>query len=190
MKLFRNLNKRDWLMILLVAITVMGDVYFELKMPEYTAALTAMAQAGRAVMNDVMHNGLRMLGCAVASTVCNMATFVLVSLVANNFERNLRKLVFNKVIAYSDNEINRFSVASLITRTTNDITQTNMFLGMGLQLLIKAPLMAGLAIVKISNADLKWTFATIICVLVIIMTVITAALICIPRFKLIQKLTD
>ncbi|MBR2577814.1 MAG: ABC transporter ATP-binding protein, partial [Erysipelotrichaceae bacterium] len=120
----------------------------------------------------------------------SIMTFILVSLVANNFEKNLRSKVFKKVVAYSDSEVNRFSIASLITRTTNDITQTNMFLGMGLQLLIKAPLMAGLAIVKISNADLKWTFATIICVLVIIMTVITAALICIPRFKLIQKLTD
>ncbi|MBR3228395.1 MAG: ABC transporter ATP-binding protein [Erysipelotrichaceae bacterium] len=190
MKLFKNLNKRDWLMILLVAITVMGDVYFELKMPEFTAALTATAQAGRAVMSDVMYNGLRMLGCVFASTICNMITFVLVSLVANNFERNLRKLVFNKVIAYSDNEINRFSVASLITRTTNDITQTNMFLGMGLQLLFKAPLMAGLAIVKISNADLKWTTATLICVVLIVMTVVVTAVICIPRFQLIQKLTD
>ena len=190
MKVFKNLSRRDCLFILLMVFTIVFDVHFELKMPEYTSALATMVQAGIADMASVTENGLKMLGCAAASTFSSILTFVFVSLVANNFEKNLRAKVFRKVVAYSDNEVNRFSVASLITRTTNDVTQTNMFLGMGLQLLVKAPLMAGLAIVKISNADLKWTFATIICVLVIVLTVVTTALICIPRFTLIQKLTD
>ena len=190
MKVFRNLTRRDCLLMLLMVFTIVSDVYFELKMPEYTSALATMVQTNIADMAAVMENGVKMLGCALASTVSGMATFILVSLVANNFEKNLRAKVFNKVVAYSDNEVNSFSVASLITRTTNDITQTNMFLSMGLQLLVKAPLMAGLAIVKISNADLKWTFATIVVVLMIVLTVVISALICIPRFNLIQKLTD
>lgn len=190
MKIFRNLTKRDYFLIALLVCTILVDVYFELKMPEYTSALASSVQTGTAVMDGVIHNGLMMLGCAMVSAISAMFTHVFVSLVSNNFEKNMRRKVFTKVITYSDNEINNFSVASLITRTTNDITQTNMFLSMGLQMLVKAPLMASLAIIKISNADIKWTYATLVCVVVIVITVILTATICIPRFNLIQKLTD
>ncbi len=190
MGIFKNLKKIDVLFIGLMVFSVAFDVYFELKMPEYTSALASLVQMGSADMPLVLDNGLKMLGCALASTVSGMFTFVFVSFIANNFEKNLRSKVFRKVVAYSDDEINNFSVASLITRTTNDITQTNMLLSLGLQLFIKAPLMAGLAIIKISNADLKWTYTTLAIVVVIVLSVVTTALICIPRFNLIQKLTD
>ena len=190
MKIFKNLTRRDVIFIFLMIITILSDVYFELKMPEYTSKLATSVQSGTAIMQEVLDNGLKMLGCALCSTLSSVLTFIFVSFISNNFEKNLRSKVFNKVVNYSDTEINKFSVASLITRTTNDIAMTNMLLGMGLQLLVKAPVMAVSAILKISNADIKWTYATISVVAVIVLTIIITALIAMPRFNIIQKLTD
>ena len=190
MKIFKTFTKKDKLLILLMIIGIVFDVYFELKMPEYTKKLATILEAGHAFKDEVINNGLLMLGCALCSALSAMFTHLVVSKLSTSFGKNLREELFNKIMTYSQKEINGFSTASLITRSTNDVAHTQMFLTMGLQMFIKAPMMAIWAIFKISNADIKWTYATIICVATIVSAIVVAAIICVPKFSIIQKLTD
>ena len=189
-KLFRYLQKKDWVYILICIGLIILQVGLELKMPDYTKALTTLVSSEQITMSDVWYNGGRMLLCALGSLVAAIVCGYLISKVASSFTMRLREKLFEKVIHFSNQEINQFSTPSLITRTTTDVVQMQMFVAMGVQLLFKAPIMAIWAICKISATHMAWTLATILTVVVIVMVVGALIAICYQRFKKIQKLTD
>ena len=189
-KLFRYLQKKDWVYILICIGLIILQVGLELKMPDYTKALTTLVSSEQITMSDVWYNGGRMLLCALGSLVAAIVCGYLISKVASSFSMRLREKLFEKVIHFSNQEINQFSTPSLITRTTTDVVQMQMFVAMGVQLLFKAPIMAIWAICKISATHMAWTLATILTVVVIVMVVGALIAICYQRFKKIQKLTD
>lgn len=188
--LFKYVKKQHWLIIALCIGLILAQVFLELKIPEFTKALTTMVQNENAVMGEVWKNGGLMLACALGSLAAAIVCNVLISRVSSGFSANIRKNLFDKITNFSNAEINKFSTASLITRTTNDVMQVQNFMAMGIQLLFKAPLMAIGAIIKISSTNISWTTAVIICVAAIIVCVCILIAICFPRFKKIQKLTD
>lgn len=188
--LFKNLKTKDWILIGLSVCLIVVQVWLELKMPDYTAELTAMIQGENAVMSEVWKNGGLMLACAVGSLLSAIICSILISKVASSFSMTLREKLFNKISDFSEAEMKKFSVPSLITRTTNDVMQLQNFMAMGVQLLFKAPIMAIWAICKISTTNIKWTSAVLISVAIIIICVGILVGICLPRFKKIQKLTD
>lgn len=168
----------------------MAQVYLELKMPDYTAKLTTLVQSGSTQMSEVWKNGGLMLACAGGSLACAILCSVLISRIASSFSRTLREKLFAKISDFSDAEMKKFSVPSLITRTTNDVMQIQNFMAMGVQLLFKAPIMAIWAICKISSTNIAWTTAVLISVVVIVVCVGILVGLCLPRFRKIQKLTD
>lgn len=187
---FKNLKIKDWILIIFSVLLIIVQVWLELKMPDYTAKLTTIVQSGNAVMREVWINGGLMLACAGGSLVAAIICSVLISNVASSFSMILRKKLFNKIADFSDAEMKKFSVPSLITRTTNDVMQMQNFMAMGVQMLFKAPIMAIWAIFKISSTNIRWTTAVIISVAIIVLCVSILISICFPRFKKIQKLTD
>ncbi|MBP3431539.1 MAG: ABC transporter ATP-binding protein [Clostridia bacterium] len=189
-KLLKYLKKTDWLLIAVSVGLIVVQVWLELTMPDYTKALTGIVLAGNAEMGEVWRNGGLMLACAAGSLLAAIACSVLISKVASSFSKTLRTELFNKISTFSDAEMKKFSTASLITRTTNDVMQMQNFMAMGVQLLFKAPIMAIWAICKISETDISWTTAVIVCVGVIVVCIGILVGICLPRFKKIQKLTD
>lgn len=194
LSLFKNLKKRDLFILLVCAGLIVLQVWLELKMPDYTAKLTTIVQSGTktgtASMDDVWKNGALMLACAGGSLVSAVLCSVLISRVASSFSKTLREKLFAKISTFSIAEMKRFSVSSLITRTTNDVMQMQNFTAMGIQLLIKAPVMAIWAICKISATNLQWTLAVVISVAVIVVCVIVLVSVALPRFRKIQRLTD
>ena len=188
--LFKNLKKKDWCLIVITIALIVVQVWLELKMPDYTKGLTTIVQSGNANMSEVWKNGGLMLACAGGSLFSAIICSILISNVASSFSRTLREQLFNKISSFSNAEMKKFSVPSLITRTTNDVMQMQNFMAMGVQLLFKAPIMAIWAICKISATNIKWTSAVIISVAIIIVCIGILVGICLPRFKKIQKLTD
>ena len=188
--LFKYLKKKDWLLFLFSIGLIVLQVWLELKMPDYTKNLTTIVQNGTTNMNEVWKNGGLMLLCAAGSMIAAMICAILISKIASSFSMNLRNELFNKIIHFSNAEFNHFSTPSLITRTTNDVVQMQNFMAMGIQMLFKAPIMAIWAILKISSTDISWSVATIICVAIIVICVSILVILCLPRFKKIQKLTD
>lgn len=188
--LFKNLKTKDWLLIGLSVGLIVVQVWLELKMPDYTSNLTKMIQSENAVMSEVWKNGGLMLACAAGSLASAILCSVLISQVASSFSKTLREKLFNKISDFSEAEMKKFSVPSLITRTTNDVMQLQNFMAMGVQLMFKAPTMAIWAICKISSTNIKWTIAVLISVLIIVVCVGILVGICLPKFKKIQKLTD
>ena len=188
--LFKNLKKKDWCLIVITIALIVVQVWLELKMPDYTKGLTTIVQSGNANMSEVWKNGGLMLACAGGSLFSAIICSILISNVASSFSRTLREQLFNKISGFSNAEMKKFSVPSLITRTTNDVMQMQNFMAMGVQLLFKAPIMAIWAICKISATNIKWTSAVIISVAIIIVCIGILVGICLPRFKKIQKLTD
>ena len=188
--LFKNLKKKDWCLISITIALIVAQVWLELKMPDYTKGLTTLVQSGNANMSEVWKNGGLMLACAGGSLISAIICSILISNVASSFSRTLREHLFNKISGFSNAEMKKFSVPSLITRTTNDVMQMQNFMAMGVQLLFKAPIMAIWAICKISATNIKWTTAVIISVAIIIVCIGVLVGICLPRFKKIQKLTD
>ena len=189
-RLFKNLKKKDWCLIAITIALIVVQVWLELKMPDYTKELTTIVQSGNANMSEVWKNGGLMLACAGGSLISAIICSILISNVASSFSRTLREQLFNKISGFSNAEMKKFSVPSLITRTTNDVMQMQNFMAMGVQLLFKAPIMAIWAICKISATNIKWTTAVIISVAIIIVCIGILVGICLPRFKKIQKLTD
>ena len=190
LSLLKNLRKSDWCLIVISIALIVVQVWLELKMPDYTAKLTTIIQNASTDMSEVLKNGGLMLACAAGSLVSAIICAVLISRVASSFSRTLREKLFNKIAGFSDAEMKKFSVPSLITRTTNDVVQMQNFMAMGVQLLFKAPIMAIWAICKISSTNMQWTTAVIISVLIIIVCIGILVGICLPKFKKIQKLTD
>jgi len=190
LSLFKNLKKKDWCLVALTVLLIVSQVYFELKMPDYTKNLTTIVQSGKTSMSEVWKNGGLMLLCAGGSLVSAIICSILISNVASSFSKTLREQLFSKISSFSNAEMKRFSVPSLITRTTNDVMQMQNFMAMGVQLLFKAPIMAVWAICKISATNIKWTTAVIISVVIIVVCISILVGICLPRFRKIQKLTD
>ena len=188
--LAKYLKPRDWLFIVLCAGFVVAQVYFDITMPEYTAKLTVEVQAGTATMKSIWKNGGFMLLYAFASMASSIICGYFSAKTAANFAKTLRKALFERVTSFSAAEINKFGTPSLITRTTNDVVQMQNFVAMGLQMIIKAPVLAVWAICKVSEAAVQWTIATAIVVAVIVVVVGLLVGVCYPKFKQIQKLTD
>lgn len=187
---FKNLQKKDIFFILICAVLVVTQVWLELKMPDYTQKLTELVSSGNADMDAVLRNGGKMLLCAVLSMGAAIVCGFFASHVAANFARTLRIKLFDRITNFGDSEINRFSTPSLITRTTNDVVQLEMLIAIGLQVMIKAPVMAVWAIGKISATNVQWTEATLATVIIMVALIGILVGLCYPRFKKIQKLTD
>lgn len=190
LSLFKNLKKKDWFLIAISIGLIVVQVWLELKMPDYTGNLTVMVQKESATMREVWINGGMMLACACGSLISAIICSILISHVASSFSMTLREKLFNKISDFSDAEMKKFSVPSLITRTTNDVMQMQNFMAMGVQLLFKAPIMAIWSICKISTTNIKWTLAVVISVAIIVICVGILVGLCLPRFRKIQKLTD
>ena len=189
-KLFKNLKLKDIIFILLSFALIVFQVYLDLKMPDYMSEITKLVQTENAEMSDILLNGFYMLACAFGSLVSAIATGYLISNAAASFSYNVRKKLFNKVEDLAIDEVKKFSTSSLITRTTNDITQIQMFIAMGLQLLIKSPVTAVWAVTKILNKSWQWSALTALAVVILLSVVITLMIVVVPRFKIVQKLTD
>ena len=189
-KLIKNFKKKDWLIIIVSIALIVMQVWFELKMPDYMSKVTVLVQTEGSKMSEILKNGGYMLMCAFASLVGAVIVGYLIALFASGFSRNLRSKLFRKVEDMSMSEVKEFSPNSLITRTTNDITQVEMFIGFGLQLLIKAPITAGWAITKILNKSWEWSMVTAVAVVILLLVIGILTIIVMPKFKIVQKLTD
>lgn len=190
LKLFRNFRKQEWLLVLLALVFIVTQVWLDLTMPEYMAEITRLVQTSGSSMPEILSAGGMMLLCALGSLAASMITAVCSSRIASNFSSTLRRKLFIKVGAFSMEEIGRFSTASLITRSTNDITQVQMLIVMGLQMLIKAPITAVWAICKISGKQWQWSLSTAAAVAVLLLVVGIALLLTFPFFRKMQTLTD
>ena len=189
-KLFKNFNKKDIGMIIISIVLVVFQVWLDLKLPDYMSAITRLVQTDGALMTDILKQGGYMLLCAFGSLVSACIVGLLASNLSANFSYTLRSKVYNKVLNLSTAEVKQFQTSSLITRTTNDITQLEMLISIGLQLLIKAPIMAVWAITKILNKSIEWSMLTAGCVVILLCVVIGLMLIVLPRFEKVQKLID
>ena len=189
-KLFKNLRKKDYLLILICAVIIFSEVWLELKMPDYMSNITVLVQTEGSKMSEILKNGGYMLLCAFGSLVGAVITSYILTYVSTTFSKNIRKKVFTKTMDLATAEVKNFSVSSLITRTTNDVSQIELVLSMGLSLLIKAPMTAGWAILKILNKSWQWSALTAVCVLVLLTTIGIITSIVLPRFSLVQKLID
>ncbi|HCY51119.1 MAG TPA: multidrug ABC transporter ATP-binding protein [Clostridiales bacterium] len=189
-KIFKMFSVKDAFYALFAVVFIVLQVWLDLTMPDYTAGLTEAVSGGNLTMSVILKNGGMMLLCAAGSLLCSIICGYFVATIAASFSKNARQSLFDKITSFSAKEMNEFSTSSLITRTTNDVEQLHRFIAMGLQMLIKAPVLAIWAISKISASSIEWTTATIICVAVIVVTVGTIVALCLPRFKKVQKLTD
>ena len=189
-RLFKNLRLKDILFLLIGIVLIIVQVWLDLKMPEYMSTITKLVETEGSKMNDILINGGYMLLCSFGSLIAMIIVGYLVSYVSANFSMNLRKKVFDKVESLSINEVKQFKVSSLITRTTNDITQIQMLTAMGLQMMIKAPITAVWAITKILNKSFEWSLLTGGALAIVLTTVGILMALVIPKFKLVQKLTD
>lgn len=189
-KLIKNFKKKDWLIIIVSIALIVMQVWFELKMPDYMSKVTVLVQTEGSKMSEILKNGGYMLMCAFVSLVGAVIVGYLIALFASGFSRNLRSKLFRKVEDMSMSEVKEFSPNSLITRTTNDITQVEMFIGFGLQLLIKAPITAVWAITKILNKSWEWSMVTAVAVVILLLVIGILTIIVMPKFKIVQKLTD
>lgn len=189
-KLIKKLGKKELLYVLISALLIVFQVWLDLKLPDYMNNITTLLQTEGSKVKNLFNPGSKMLLCALGSLASSIVVGYFVANVASNFSRKIRREVFTKVEDFSMEEIKKFSTSSLITRTTNDITQVQMLISMGLQLMIKSPVTAVWAICKISGKSYEWSIATggaVLCLLMLISVVIIFAL---PRFKRVQKLTD
>lgn len=189
-KLLKNLTKKEVFLILISCGLIFLSVDLELKMPDYMATITKLVQTEGSKMKDIITNGGYMLLCAFGSLICSIVVGFLISYIASKFSMNIRSKLFNTVEDLDMEEIKEFSPSSLITRTTNDVSQIEMLLGMGLQLLIKAPITAVWAVTKILNKNMSWSIITAVSLAILLVTLIIISLIVVPKFKIVQKLID
>ena len=190
LKLIKNFTKKEWFLALMCLVLVVTQVWLELKMPDYMSEITKLVQTEGSQMKDILINGGYMLACALGSLVAAVITGYITSRISSNFSKTIRKKLFNKVEDLAMQEVKQFSTSSLITRTTNDITQIEMLIAMGLQLLIKAPITAIWAITKILNKSWQWSAITAVAVAILMATIAILMVIVLPRFKKVQKLID
>lgn len=189
-KLLRNLTKKELITIAFCFVLIFGQVWLELKMPDYMSEITVLVQTEGSQMSDIVRNGAYMLLCALGSLVDSIIVGYIISNTSATFSMQIRKKLFDKVENLAINEIKNFSTSSLITRTTNDITQIQMFIAMGLQLMIKAPITAVWAVTKILNKNWQWSALTAAGVAILLGVIVILMVIVMPRFKIVQKLID
>ena len=189
-KLFKNFNKRDIIIIISVIGLVIFSVFLDLRMPEYMSEITKLVQTEDSTMKQILTSGMHMLICAVSSLICTIAVGYLTSLLSASFSKTIRKKIFAKVEEFGIAEIKKFQTSSLITRTTNDVTQIEMLLSMGLQMMIKSPVMAIWALMKILGKSGELSLITATGVIIIVVTNIFIIKTVTPRFEKMQKLTD
>ena len=190
LKIFKNLERKDLSIVLVIAVLVITSVFLDLKIPEYMSEITRLVQTEASTMNSILTAGGHMLLCAIASLICTITVGFFSSLLAAKFSRTMRRKIFEKVESFGVSEIKKFKTSSLITRTTNDVTQIEMLLAMGLQLLIKSPVMAVWALTKILGKSAELSLVTGVGVIIIVITNLTIISIVSPRFQIIQTLTD
>lgn len=189
-QLFKKLKAIEWALFGVSLIFIITQVWLDLKLPDYMSEITQLVQTPGSEMNEILVAGGWMLLCAFGSLVTSMIVAAISAKIASNLSARLRLTLFDKVQSFSMEEINNFSTPSLVTRSTNDVNQVQMFIVMGLQMLIKAPILAGWALMKIMDKSWQWTLSTGVAVLVLLLIVGICILIALPRFKRIQKLTD
>ena len=184
------MRKREVLTALLCAVLVVGQVYFDLRLPDFMSELTLLIKSGGDATGDIVTVGLKMLACTLASAALAIACGYLSAQTASGFSYTLRERIFNRVTDIGKAEMQDISVPSLITRTTNDVNQIQMIVSMGLQMMIKSPIMAVWAVIKILGKSWELSAVTAAFVVVICATILTIMSICLPRFRMVQKLTD
>lgn len=189
-KLLKKMGKREVLMAVLCTLLVLGQVYFDLTLPDYMTDLTMMLNTAGSETSDILNVGLKMLGCTLASAALAIVCGYLSAKTASGFSYTIREKLFNHVMDMGSEEMQDFSIPSLITRTTNDITQIQMIVSMGLQMIIKSPIMAVWAVIKILGKSWELSAVTAAFVVVICVFVLAVMATCIPRFRIVQKLTD
>lgn len=190
LKLLKNLNKKDCIYAFFCSILIILGVWLELKMPDYMSNITQLVQTRGASMTDILVQGGYMLLCAFGSLVCAIIVGYLAANIAASFSKYTRKKLFTKVEDLPMEDIKKYSVSSLITRTTNDIGQIQMLISMGLQLIIKAPITAVWAVTKILGKSIEWSAVTAIAVIILLLTIGILMMIVMPKFKIVQELID
>lgn len=189
-KTLKRLNKKEWLQVSISLIFIVLQVWLDLKLPDYMSEITRLTQTPGNEIAEIWSAGGKMLLCALFSFFASLVVGFFAARVAASFARRLRSMLFNKVDSFSMEEINRFSTSSLITRSTNDVMQIQMFITMGLQMIIKAPIMAVWAITKIAGKGFQWTMATIVTLVILIAVISFLMITVMPKFKKMQTLTD
>ena len=190
LKLFKCFRRKEYFLMIIVLLLVVGQVYLELKMPDYMSQITVLVQTEGSKMGDILYNGGFMLLCAFFSLVSAIIVSYLVAYISSFFSLKTRKKLFDKVERLGMYEVKKFSTSSLITRTTNDINQVEMLIGMGLQLILKAPIMAVWAISKILNKSWQWSGLTALAVVILLTVISILMVIVVPKFKIVQNLID
>ena len=188
-KLFKNITKKEILFVLISIGLIVVQVILDLRLPDYMANITKLVQTGGKT-KDIFNEGLKMLSCAFFSLMTSFIVGYLATFLASNFGRKTRNKIYKKVLDFSQEEIKDYGVSSLITRTTNDVGQVQMLISFGLQALIKAPIMAIMAIIKIYGKNFTFSLLTFISVFILLVLIITIIIIVMPKFKIMQKLTD
>ncbi len=189
-KLFKNFTKKDIILIITCISLVAVHVWLELKIPDYMSGITRLVQTEGSKMSDILQQGTYMIACAFASLICSIIVGYFAARISSTFSLTLRKKIFEKVENMGIAEVKKFSTSSLITRTTNDVTQIEMLIGMGLQAMVKAPIMAVSAILKILDKGFEWSMLVGGCVVILLFIVATLMIIVLPRFERVQKLID
>lgn len=190
LKLFKYFSKRDWLLFAFSVGLVVLQVWLELTMPDYTAEITRLVVSGGNTLRPILIAGGKMLACAAGSLASAIAVGFFAAKISASFACRLRSRIFDKVQSFSMEEINRFSTASLITRSTNDVTQVQMLIVIGMQVMIKAPVMAVWAVVKILGKSWEWSVVVAAAVGLLVLTILVVVFFAVPKFKKIQTLTD
>ena len=190
LKLLKTFKKKEWLLAIISFLLIFFQVWLELKMPDYMSKITQLVQTDGSSMKAILENGGYMLACAFGSLIAAIIVGYLISIISATFSKRTRKMIFTKVEELAIHEVKQFSTNSLITRTTNDVTQIEMLIAMGLQLLIKAPITAIWAVTKILNKSVEWSIITAIAVVILLSVIASLVIIVMPRFKIVQKLTD
>ena len=190
LKLLKTFKKKEWLLAIISFLLIFFQVWLELKMPDYMSKITQLVQTDVSSMKAILENGGYMLVCAFGSLIAAIIVGYLISIISATFSKRTRKMIFTKVEELAIHEVKQFSTNSLITRTTNDVTQIEMLIAMGLQLLIKAPITAIWAVTKILNKSVEWSIITAIAVVILLSVIASLVIIVMPRFKIVQKLTD
>ena len=190
LRIFKNLTKKEIILACFSVLFVIAQVWLELKLPDYMREITSLITTEESVMSSILAAGGKMLLCAFGSLVVTVFVSLCASRIASNFSANIRGKLFDRVQSFSMEEIGRFSTASLITRSTNDVTQVQMLIVMGLSVMLRAPIMATMAILKIVDKSWQWTLSTGIAVLILLLVVIVCVCLALPKFKKLQELTD
>lgn len=190
LKIIKYLGRKELIQIAIAVVFIVSQVWLDLKIPEYMSEVTVLVQTPGSTVADIWHEGQFMLLCALGSIIAAIIVGFLAARVAASFAQQLRSRMFRRVDDFSMEEINRFSIASLITRSTNDVTQVQMFITMGLQIMVKAPIMAVWAMSKIYGKGTEWTIATGVAVLILVIMIGLVTLIVMPKFRMMQELTD